>query len=115
LIRCALITGISGQDGSYLADLLLRKNYEVRRIKLRAPSFNIQRIDHIYEDPQSDHAWFWLRYSDPAYTSNFTRILQEMQPDAAYNSILLNPLSSRRGEALVPVRSLAVWQPSNRA
>lgn len=83
--RRALITGISGQDGSYLAELLLGKGYEVHGIKRRASSFNTQRIDHIYEDPHTDQARFRLHYGDLTDTSNLTRILQEVQPDEVYN------------------------------
>ncbi|MBB3995899.1 GDPmannose 4,6-dehydratase [Sulfitobacter undariae] len=85
MVRRALITGISGQDGSYLAELLLEKGYEVHGIKRRASSFNTQRIDHIYEDPHDSHARFRLHYGDLTDTSSLTRILQEVQPDEVYN------------------------------
>jgi GDPmannose 4,6-dehydratase len=81
----ALITGITGQDGSYLAELLLQKGYEVHGIKRRASLFNTQRIDHIYQDPHIDNAQFRLHYGDLTDTSNLTRILQEVQPDEVYN------------------------------
>ncbi|WP_204115971.1 GDP-mannose 4,6-dehydratase [Shimia biformata] len=81
----ALITGITGQDGSYLAEFLLDKGYEVHGIKRRASLFNTQRVDHIYEDPHTDHARFHLHYGDLTDTSNLTRILQEVQPDEVYN------------------------------
>jgi len=81
----ALITGVTGQDGSYLAELLLEKGYEVHGIKRRASLFNTQRIDHIYEDPHTNHAHFRLHYGDLTDTSNLTRILQEVQPDEVYN------------------------------
>lgn len=81
----ALITGITGQDGSYLAELLLEKGYEVHGIKRRASSFNTQRIDHIFEDPHSDGTRFILHYGDLTDSSNLTRILQEVQPDEVYN------------------------------
>jgi GDPmannose 4,6-dehydratase len=83
--RRALITGVSGQDGSYLAELLLEKGYEVHGIKRRASSFNTQRIDHIYQDPHDRHARFRLHYGDLTDTSNLTRILQQVQPDEVYN------------------------------
>jgi GDPmannose 4,6-dehydratase len=81
----ALITGITGQDGSYLAEFLLEKGYEVHGIKRRASSFNTQRVDHIYEDPHVDHQRFILHYGDLTDSSNLTRILQQVQPDEVYN------------------------------
>ncbi|HET9821637.1 MAG TPA: GDP-mannose 4,6-dehydratase [Burkholderiaceae bacterium] len=81
----ALITGVTGQDGSYLAELLLAKGYEVHGIKRRASSFNTQRIDHIYEDPHVEHQRFVLHYGDLTDSSNLTRILQQVQPDEVYN------------------------------
>lgn len=81
----ALITGVTGQDGSYLSEFLLEKDYEVHGIKRRASSFNTQRIDHIYQDPHTDHKNFILHYGDLTDTSNLTRILQEIQPDEVYN------------------------------
>lgn len=84
-MRKALITGVTGQDGSYLAEFLLEKGYEVHGIKRRASLFNTQRIDHIYEDPHSNHNHFKLHYGDLSDSSNLTRILQEVQPDEVYN------------------------------
>lgn len=81
----ALITGVTGQDGSYLAELLLEKGYEVHGIKRRASSFNTQRIDHIYEDPHTDKKNLILHYGDLTDSSNLTRILSEIQPDEVYN------------------------------
>lgn len=81
----ALITGVTGQDGSYLAELLLEMGYEVHGIKRRASSFNTQRIDHIYQDPHVDNANFILHYGDLTDSSNLTRILQEVKPDEVYN------------------------------
>jgi GDPmannose 4,6-dehydratase len=81
----ALITGITGQDGSYLAEFLLEKGYEVHGIKRRASSFNTARVDHIYQDPHVDNASFKLHYGDLSDTSNLTRILSEVQPDEVYN------------------------------
>jgi len=83
--RTALITGITGQDGSYLAEFLLEKGYEVHGIKRRASSLNTQRIDHIYEDPHTNHARLHLHYGDLSDSSNLTRILKEVQPDEVYN------------------------------
>jgi GDPmannose 4,6-dehydratase len=85
MTKKALISGITGQDGSYLAEFLLTKGYEVHGIKRRASSFNTQRVDHIYQDPHVDNARFKLHYGDLTDTSNLTRILQEVQPDEVYN------------------------------
>ena len=84
-LKKALITGITGQDGSYLAELLLEKGYEVHGIKRRASSFNTQRVDHIYQDPHVDNQRFILHYGDLSDSSNLTRIIQEVQPDEVYN------------------------------
>ncbi|MDA9146330.1 GDP-mannose 4,6-dehydratase [Gammaproteobacteria bacterium] len=81
----ALITGVTGQDGSYLAEFLLEKGYEVHGIKRRASSLNTQRIDHIYEDPHTDNQDFILHYGDLTDSSNLTRILSEVEPDEVYN------------------------------
>ncbi|MBT8765789.1 GDP-mannose 4,6-dehydratase [Pseudomonas boanensis] len=81
----ALITGITGQDGSYLAELLLEKGYEVHGIKRRASSFNTQRVDHIYQGPHVDDRNFVLHYGDLSDSSNLTRIIQEVHPDEVYN------------------------------
>lgn len=81
----ALITGITGQDGSYLAEFLLEKGYEVHGIKRRASSFNTDRIDHIYQDPHTPDPSMKLHYGDLSDTSNLTRIISEVQPDEVYN------------------------------
>lgn len=81
----ALITGITGQDGSYLAELLLEKGYEVHGIKRRASSFNTQRVDHIYQDRHQENANFVLHYGDLSDSSNLTRLMQQIQPDEVYN------------------------------
>lgn len=81
----ALITGITGQDGSYLAEFLLEKDYEVHGIKRRASSFNTQRLDHIYEDSHIENQNFVLHYGDLTDSSNLTRIIEEVQPDEVYN------------------------------
>lgn len=83
--KVALITGITGQDGSYLAEFLLEKGYTVHGIKRRGSLFNTQRIDHIYQDPHIDNARFKLHYGDLSDTSNLVRIIQETQPDEIYN------------------------------
>jgi GDPmannose 4,6-dehydratase len=85
MTKVAVITGITGQDGSYLAEFLLEKGYEVHGIKRRASSFNTQRIDHIYQDPHSNHQSLRLHYGDLTDSSNLTRILAEVQPDEVYN------------------------------
>ncbi len=84
-MKKALITGITGQDGSYLAEFLLEKGYQVHGIKRRASSFNTQRVDHLYQDPHVEHQNFILHYGDLTDSSNLTRILQEVQPDEVYN------------------------------
>jgi GDPmannose 4,6-dehydratase len=84
-MKKALITGVTGQDGSYLAELLLDKGYEVHGIKRRASLFNTERIDHIYQDPHAANQNFFLHYGDLSDTSNLTRILQQVQPDEVYN------------------------------
>ncbi len=84
-MKRALVTGITGQDGSYLAELLLNKGYEVHGIKRRASSFNTHRVDHIYEDPHSGHARFKLHYGDLTDSSNITRIIRDVEPDEIYN------------------------------
>lgn len=83
--KVALITGITGQDGSYLAEFLLDKGYIVHGIKRRASSFNTQRVDHIFQDPHTVNSNFKLHYGDLSDTSNLIRIIQETQPDEIYN------------------------------
>ncbi|MFW2541550.1 GDP-mannose 4,6-dehydratase [Primorskyibacter sp. 2E107] len=84
-MKKALITGITGQDGSYLAEFLLEKGYEVHGIKRRASLFNTQRVDHIYQDPHTTNQNFQLHYGDLTDTSNLTRIISEVKPDEVYN------------------------------
>jgi GDPmannose 4,6-dehydratase len=84
-MKVALITGITGQDGSYLAELLLEKGYFVHGVKRRASSFNTQRIDHIYQDLHEEHVNFSLHYGDLTDSTNIIRIIQEVQPDEIYN------------------------------
>ena len=79
-MKKALITGVTGQDGSYLAEFLLSKGYEVHGIKRRASSLNTRRIDHIFEDPHSDNIRFKLHYGDLTDSSNLTRILRDIEP-----------------------------------
>jgi GDPmannose 4,6-dehydratase len=84
-MKKALITGITGQDGSYLAELLLEKGYEVHGLKRRSSSLNTERIDHLYQDPHSNHRNLFLHYGDLSDSSNLTRIIAEVQPDEVYN------------------------------
>ena len=84
-MKVALITGVTGQDGSYLAEFLLEKGYEVHGIKRRASSLNTQRIDHIYQDPHEDNPRFKLHYGDLTDSLNITKIIQQCQPDEIYN------------------------------
>ncbi len=83
--KVALITGVTGQDGSYLAEFLLAKGYEVHGIKRRASSFNTQRVDHIYQDPHVENKNFILHYGDLSDSSNLTRIISQVRPDEVYN------------------------------
>lgn len=83
--KVALITGITGQDGAYLAEFLLKKGYEVHGIKRRASLFNTDRIDHLYQDPHVDHRNFILHYGDLTDSTNLIRIIQQVQPDELYN------------------------------
>jgi GDPmannose 4,6-dehydratase len=85
MAKVALITGVTGQDGAYLAELLLSKGYEVHGIKRRASSFNTSRIDHLYEDPHEKSVRFKLHYGDLSDSTNLIRIIQEIQPDEIYN------------------------------
>ena len=85
MTKTALITGVTGQDGAYLAELLLEKGYEVHGIKRRASLFNTDRIDHLYQDPHVDHQRFKLHYGDLSDSTNLIRIVQQVQPDEIYN------------------------------
>ncbi|MFI3257671.1 MAG: GDP-mannose 4,6-dehydratase [Spirochaetales bacterium] len=84
-MKKALISGITGQDGAYLAEFLLKKGYEVHGIKRRSSSFNTERIDHLYQDPHVENKNFILHYGDLTDTSNLVRIIQEVKPDEIYN------------------------------
>ena len=83
--KVALITGVTGQDGSYLAEFLLKKGYEVHGIKRRTSLFNTDRIDHLYQDPHEKNVNFYLHFGDMTDSMNLTRIIQEVQPDEIYN------------------------------
>jgi len=85
LAKRALITGVTGQDGAYLAELLLKKGYQVHGLKRRASSFNTDRIDHLYQDPHETHRDFILHYGDMTDSTNLIRVVQEVQPDEIYN------------------------------
>jgi len=82
--KVALITGVTGQDGSYLAELLLEKGYEVHGIKRRASSFNTARLDHLYQDPRQSDCRFVLHYGDIAYSTGSTRVYTQIQPYQIY-------------------------------
>ncbi len=81
----ALITGVTGQDGSYLVELLLEKNYEVHGIKRRSSSFNTQRVDHLYQDPHEENQLFKMHYGDLTDSTNLIRLIKEIEPDEIYN------------------------------
>ena len=83
--KTALITGVTGQDGAYLAELLLAKGYRVHGVKRRSSSFNTGRIDHLYQDPHAAHVRMQLHYGDMTDATNLIRIVQETQPDEIYN------------------------------
>ncbi len=85
MTKTALITGVTGQDGAYLAELLLQKGYNVHGIKRRSSSFNTDRVDHLYQDPHVDHQRFTLHYGDLTDSTNLIRIVQQVQPDEIYN------------------------------
>ena len=84
-MKRALITGITGQDGSYLTEFLLDKGYEVHGVKRRSSSFNTQRLDHLYQDPHTENVNLNLHYGDLTDSSNLTRIIKDIEPDEVYN------------------------------
>ena len=83
--KVALLTGVTGQDGAYLAELLLAKGYRVHGIKRRSSSFNTERVDHLYQDPHEEDVRFSMHYGDMTDATNLIRIIQETQPDEIYN------------------------------
>ena len=83
--KIALITGVTGQDGAYLAEFLLKKNYQVHGIKRRSSSFNTGRIDHLYEDPHEKNTNFFLHYGDMTDATNLIRLIQKIKPNEIYN------------------------------
>ena len=85
MAKKALITGVTGQDGAYLAELLLSKGYEVHGIKRRSSSFNTARVDHLYKDPHETDVKFFMHYGDMADSTNLIRLIQKIQPDEIYN------------------------------
>ena len=91
--KTAIITGITGQDGAYLAELLLSKGYIVHGIKRRSSLFNTQRIDHLYQDPHSENINFHLHYGDMSDTSNLISIIKKTNPDEIYNLAAMSPFS----------------------
>src|SRR5690606_13595373 len=84
-MKVAFITGVTGQDGAYLSEFLLKKGYIVHGLKRRSSSFNTDRIDHLYEDPHVAHPKFILHYGDMTDSTNLIRLIQEIQPDEIYN------------------------------
>ena len=84
-MKKALITGITGQDGVYLAEFLLKNNYQVHGIKRRSSSFNTGRVDHLYKDPHEEDVRFFMHYGDLTDATNLIRIIQDVQPDEIYN------------------------------
>ena len=90
--KIALITGITGQDGAYLAELLLEKDYTVHGIKRRSSLFNTDRIDHLYQDRHENNVKLHLHYGDLTDSTNLIRIIQEVQPDEIYNLAAISPL-----------------------
>ena len=112
--RVALITGVTGQDGAYLADFLLKKGYTVHGIKRRASSFNTDRIDHLYHDLHETDVRFILHYGDLTDSTNLIRIIQDVQPDEIYNLAAQSPVAvsfetpeySANGDALGTLRLL---------
>jgi len=109
-MKKALITGITGQDGAYLADFLLNKGYEVHGIKRRSSLFNTERIDHLYKDPHEKNVKFKLHFGDLTDALNLTRIIQEVQPDEIYNLAAQShvKISADLPEYTVKVNSLSV-------
>ena len=88
-MKRALITGVTGQDGAYLSEFLLRKGYEVHGIKRRSSLFNTERVDSLYQDPHIDNRNFILHYGDLTDSTNLIRIIQEVQPDEIYNLVAM--------------------------
>ena len=111
MTKTALITGVTGQDGAYLAELLLKKGYAVHGIKRRSSSFNTDRVDHLYQDPHVDHQNFTLHYGDLTDSTNLIRIVKQVQPDEIYNLAALNYAAA----SFETPEYTAPWQPATRA
>ena len=109
--KVALITGVTGQDGAYLAELLLARGYAVHGVKRRASSFNTTRIDHLYQDPHERGARLFLHYGDLTDATNLIRIVQEVRPDQICRRQLIDEITVRR-QQLEHLRSPAMREPS---
>jgi len=94
-MKTALITGVTGQDGAYLSEFLLKKGYKVHGLKRRSSMFNTDRIDHLYQDPHIENANFVLHYGDMTDSTNLIRIIQEVQPDEIYNLAAMSPCTCK--------------------
>ena len=93
-MKKALITGITGQDGAYLAEFLLKKGYEVHGLKRRSSSFNTKRIDHLYKDPHQEGTRFFLHYGDLTDSTNLVNLVKQLEPDEIYNLAAQSPRTS---------------------
>ena len=100
--KVAFITGITGQDGAYLAEFLLKKGYIVHGLKRRTSLFNTDRIDHIYQDPHSENRRFFLHYGDLTDSPNLIRLIQEIQPDEVYNLAAISLTSGHFSSSFLP-------------
>jgi len=110
--KTALITGVTGQDGAYLSEYLLKKGYIVHGIKRRSSLFNTDRIDHIYEDPHVENRHFKLHYGDLTDSMNLTKIIQEVQPDEIYNLAAMSHVAvSDASKLRSTLRTPMVWVP----
>jgi GDPmannose 4,6-dehydratase len=104
-MKKALITGVTGQDGAYLAEFLLKKGYEVHGIKRRSSLLNTDRIDHLYQDPHEKNVKLMLHYGDLADSGNVIRLIQEIQPDEIYNLAAMSHVRVRRPRHFADTRS----------
>jgi GDPmannose 4,6-dehydratase len=112
-IKTALITGITGQDGSYLVELLLEKGYLVHGVKRRSSSLNTNRIDHVYQDPHESESRLVLHYGDLTDSTNLIRIIQQVRPDEIYKAMLLLALKAPNTQPiLMPLAPCASWRQS---
>ena len=121
-MKKALITGITGQDGAYLAEFLLKKGYEVHGIKRRSSLFNTDRIDHLYQDPHVNNRNFFLHYGDLTDSMNLTRIIADVKPDEIYNLAAMShvavsfdtPEYTANADGLGTLRSRATFRPNRK-